>query len=69
MSIILGVKCEPIAILDVRAINRFIKAPRGIVEDVFIKVDKFYYSVDFVVLDTQPVVDSHVQNHIPIILG
>ena len=31
------------------------------------KVDKFYYPVDFVVLDTEPVVDG--TNHLPIILG
>ena len=36
-------------------------------EDVFIKVDKFYYSVDFVVLDTEPVVVG--ANYVPIILG
>ncbi|GFS44406.1 hypothetical protein Acr_00g0090150 [Actinidia rufa] len=49
--------------------DRSIKAPRGIVEDVLVKVDKFYYPADFVVLDTQPIVDPHAQNHIPIILG
>ena len=32
--------------------NRFVKTPKGIVEDVLVKVDKFYYPVDFVVLDT-----------------
>ena len=37
--------------------------------DVLVKVDKFYYPTDFVVLNTQPVVDSHAQNHISIILG
>ena len=31
------------------------KIPKGIVEDVLVKVDKFYYPVDFVVLDTEPV--------------
>ena len=29
------------------------KIPKGIVEDVLVKVDKFYYLVDFVVLDTE----------------
>jgi hypothetical protein len=28
-----------------------VKVPRGIIEDVLIKVDKFYYPVDFIVLD------------------
>ena len=31
---------------------RSIKIPKGTVEDVLIQVDKFYYPVDFVVLDT-----------------
>ena len=35
-------------------------------EDVLIQVDKFYYSVDFVVLDTEPVVMG--ANYVPIIL-
>ena len=32
--------------------DRSIKIPKGTVEDVLIQVDKFYYPVDFVVLDT-----------------
>lgn len=43
------------------------KIPRGVVEDVLIKVDKFYFPVDFIVLDTQPVQGS--SKKIPIILG
>ena len=35
-------------------------------EDVLIQVDKFYYPVDFVVLDTEPVVVG--TNYVPIIL-
>jgi hypothetical protein len=35
--------------------DRSMKIPRGIVEDVLIKVDKFYFLVDFIVLDTEPV--------------
>jgi hypothetical protein len=35
--------------------DRSVKVPRGIVEDVLIKVDKFYFFVDFIVLDTEPV--------------
>ena len=35
--------------------DRSVKIPRGVVEDVLIKVDKFYFPVDFIVLDTQPV--------------
>ena len=47
--------------------DRSLKIPKGIVEDVLVKVDKFYYPVDFVVLDTEPVVKG--TNHVPIILG
>ena len=36
-------------------------------EDVLVKVDKFYYPVDFVVLDTEPIAIG--PNHVPIILG
>ena len=47
--------------------DRSIKIPKGTVEDVLIQVDKFYYPVDFVVLDTEPVTVG--ANHVPIILG
>jgi hypothetical protein len=40
--------------------------PREIVEDVLAHVDKFIYSVDFIVFDTQPV---EPRNPIPVILG
>ena len=43
------------------------KIPRGIVKDVLVQVDKFYFPVDFVVLDTQPVVSQGTQ--FPVILG
>ena len=43
------------------------KIPKGIVEDVLVKVDKFYYPLDFVVLDTEPIANG--PNHVPIILG
>ena len=32
--------------------DQSVKIPKGIVEDMLVKVDKFYYPVDFVVLDT-----------------
>ena len=47
--------------------DRSMKIPRGIIEDVLVPVDKFYYPVDFVVLDTNPVVKG--TNYVPIILG
>ena len=36
-------------------------------EDVLVKVEKFYYQVDFVVIDTEPIVIG--PNHVPIIMG
>ena len=47
--------------------HKSVKIPKVIVEDVLVKVDKFYYPVDFVVLDTEPVAEG--TNHVPIIPG
>ena len=47
--------------------DRSVKIPKGMVEDVLVKVDKFYYPVDFVVLDTEPIASG--PNHVSIILG
>ena len=47
--------------------DRSIKIPNGTVEDVLIQVEKFYYPVDFVVLDTEPAAAG--ANYVPIILG
>ena len=46
--------------------ERSVKIPKGIIEDVLVKADKFYYPVDFVVLDTEPIANE--PNHVPIIL-
>uniref|UniRef100_A0A1U7ZJM9 Uncharacterized protein LOC104590929 n=1 Tax=Nelumbo nucifera TaxID=4432 RepID=A0A1U7ZJM9_NELNU len=43
--------------------NRSIKHPRGIIEDVLVKVDKFIFPVDFIVLDMEEDID------VPHILG
>ena len=43
------------------------RAPKGIVEDVLIKVGEFIYSMDFVVLETESVANSETQ--IPVIFG
>ena len=48
-------------------VDRSIKIPKGNVEDVLIQVDKFYYPIDFVVHDTEPVAVG--TNYVPIILG
>ncbi|KAL6347414.1 hypothetical protein AAG906_022341 [Vitis piasezkii] len=47
--------------------DRSVKLPRGVIEDVLVQVDNFYYPVDFVVLDTDPTVKG--ANFVPIILG
>ena len=47
--------------------DRSIKILKGTVEDVLIQVDKFYYLVDFVVLDIEPAAAG--ANYVPIILG
>ena len=47
--------------------DQSVKIPKGIVEDVLVKVDKFYYPMDFVVLDTESVAEG--TNQVPIILG
>ncbi|RVW76543.1 hypothetical protein CK203_064335 [Vitis vinifera] len=47
--------------------DRSVKIPRGIIEDVLVQVDNFYYPVDFVVLDTDPIVKE--TNYVLIILG
>ena len=44
-----------------------IKIPKGTMEDVLIPVDKFYYRVDFVVLNMELVAMG--ANYVPIILG
>ena len=47
--------------------DKSVKAPRGIVEDVLIKVDKFYFPMDFIVVDTEPV--QNLGSQISVILG
>ncbi|KAI5351574.1 hypothetical protein L3X38_004465 [Prunus dulcis] len=59
-------KLKPTSI-TLQLADRSVKIPRGMVEDVLVQVEKFYFPVDFIVLDTEPVVYSNSQ--IPIILG
>ena len=47
--------------------DRSVEIPKGIVEDVLVKVDNFYYPVDFMDLDPKPMAKSTHQ--VPIILG
>ena len=41
--------------------DRSVRLPRGIVEDVLVQVDKFYFPVNFIVLDTQPIANPGSQ--------
>ena len=47
--------------------DRSVKKPRGIVEDVLVQINKFFYPVDFLVLDTHSMVS--MDSKIPIFLG
>ncbi|RVX02054.1 Retrovirus-related Pol polyprotein from transposon 17.6 [Vitis vinifera] len=47
--------------------DRSVKIPRGVIKDVLVQVDNFYYPVDFIVLDIDPNVKE--ANLVPIILG
>lgn len=47
--------------------DRSVKTPTGIVDDLLIKVGDFFFPMDFVVLETEPV--NILKNQIPIILG
>ena len=43
--------------------DRSLTHPRGIIEDVLVKVDKFIFPTDFIILDMQE------DKEVPIILG
>ncbi len=47
--------------------DHLVGTPKGMVKDVLIKIENFYYHVDFIILDTEPTL--HPNNGIPIILG
>ena len=47
--------------------DKSVNIPKGIVEDVLVKVDKLYYPVDFIVLDIESVTVG--AKYVPIILG
>ena len=47
--------------------DRSVKIPRVIIEVVLVQVYNFYYPVDFVVLDIDPIVKE--TNYVPIIFG
>ena len=47
--------------------NGSVIVPKGVVEDVLVQVDKFYFLVDFIILDMHPV--SNANSQISMILG
>ncbi|XP_076955479.1 uncharacterized protein LOC143630311 [Bidens hawaiensis] len=49
--------------MSLSLVYRSVKYPRGIIENLLVKVDKFVFSVDFVVLDIE------ADERVPIILG
>jgi hypothetical protein len=51
----LGLGALKLTSLTLQLADKSMKIPQGIVEDVLIKVDKFYFPVDFIMLDTEPV--------------
>uniref|UniRef100_A0A2N9GB33 Retrotransposon gag domain-containing protein n=1 Tax=Fagus sylvatica TaxID=28930 RepID=A0A2N9GB33_FAGSY len=55
------------AFLTEQLADRSVRKPRGVVEDVLVKVENFYYPVDFIILDIEPTL--HLSANIPIILG
>jgi hypothetical protein len=63
----LGLGELKLTLVTLQLADRFVKVPRGIIEDVRIKFDKFYYPVDFIVLGIELVVNLEIQ--IPVILG
>ena len=59
----LGLGEVKLTTISLQMADRSLTFPRGIVKDVFVKVDKFIFLVDFVVLDIEE------DREIPLILG
>nr|GEW21337.1 reverse transcriptase domain-containing protein [Tanacetum cinerariifolium] len=49
--------------MTLKLADRSITRPKGVVEDVFVKVGKFHFLTDFIVLDFE------ADHHVPLILG
>ena len=63
----LGLRELKLTSITLSLADRSIKIPKGMIEDILVQVDKFYYPVDFIILDTEPITSG--PNHVPIILG
>ncbi|XP_052204056.1 uncharacterized protein LOC127809331 [Diospyros lotus] len=59
----LGLKEPTPTIVSLQLADRSIKYPRGVMEDVLVKVDKFIFPIDFIILDME---EDH---DMPLILG
>jgi hypothetical protein len=57
---------KPISV-TLQLTDRSVRKPRGVVEDVLVKIDNLYYPVDFIILDIEPTL--HLSANIPIISG
>ncbi|KAL5564894.1 hypothetical protein UlMin_028058 [Ulmus minor] len=53
--------------IELQLADRSIRKPRGIIEDVLVQIGKFYYPVDFLVIDTHSRVE--LDSKVPLILG
>jgi hypothetical protein len=56
---------KPISV-TLQLADHFVRKLMGVVEDVLVKVDNFYYPIDFLILDNDPTL--HPCANIPIIL-
>ena len=63
----LGLRELKLTSITLSLADRSIKIPKGMIEDALVQMDKFYYSVDFIVLDMEPIESR--PNHVPIIFG
>ena len=57
---------KPTSII-LRLADQFVIVQKSVVEDVLVQVDKFYFPVDFIILDMHPV--SNANSQISMILG
>ena len=57
---------KPTSII-LQLVDRSMIVPKGVVEDVLVQVDNFYFPVDFIILDMHPI--SNVNSQISVILG
>ena len=59
----LGLGEVKLTTISLQLMDRSIKYPRGVIEDVLVKADKFIFPADFIVLDMDE------DEEIPLILG